>query len=247
LQFNDSSSEKQGIVQDVYYLVNANSTSYPIGDLTRNANRGLDKAVTKILGADGRWQFDDTNATDLPIGSTTITSGQQDYSFDEEYLTILDIIATDANGNETRLIPIDNADMGRDQAITEFQSVSGTPIYYDKMGESILLYPTPNYTSTKESGGGLKAYFQRKISYFTTTDTTKEPGFAKHLHRYISLSAAFDYAISKGLPKAQSLRNEMLVMEKEIEEFYAYRERDQRRRIQPATPDLPIRWGRGGW
>lgn len=77
--FNDISTS-QGIVQDTYFEVNADATTYPIADLTRNANAALDNVVTLILGADQRWQFDSTNSTDLPIGTTDIVSGQQDYS-----------------------------------------------------------------------------------------------------------------------------------------------------------------------
>jgi len=89
--FNDTTPEAQGIVQDVYFEASTNATAYPIADLTRNANRGLDNAVALILGADSRWQFDSTNATDLPIGTTSLVSGQKDYTFDNDYLVIKSI------------------------------------------------------------------------------------------------------------------------------------------------------------
>jgi hypothetical protein len=236
MQFNDSSGG-QGIVQDVYFNVHANSTTYLIADLTRNANAALDKVVSLILGADGRWQFDDKNSTDLPIGTTNLVANQQDYSFDTEYLVILDVICSDQNGNDIRLIPIDNADLGKEEALTQFMNVAGTPQYYDKVGDSILLYPKPSYSYT----GGLKAYFQRKISYFSTSDTTKEPGFAKHLHKYISLFASYEYARTKGLKVAEQLKRDMLFYEGngsdpgEIRRFYSYREKDDRKVLRPNT------------
>ncbi len=55
-----------GIVQDVYFNCNADGNSYPINDVTRNVNRAYDKVVSRILTADGRWEFDDQNATNLP-------------------------------------------------------------------------------------------------------------------------------------------------------------------------------------
>lgn len=198
--FNDTIT-LQGIVQDAYFEATADSSSYPIADVTRNANTALDNVVTLILGADQRWQFDSTNSTDLPIGTTDIVSGQQDYSFDEEYLVIKSIELADASGKWTRLIPIDNMSLDERQALSGFETVNGTPLYYDKMGDSIILYPAPNYNYT----AGLRAYFQRKIDYFVAGDTIKEPGFAKHLHKYISLYCAYAYACAKDLPKQSSL------------------------------------------
>ena len=240
MQFNDSAGG-QGIVQDVYFQVHANATTYPIADLTRNANAALDKVVSLILGADGRWQFDDKNSTDLPIGTTNLVANQQDYSFDTEYLVILDIICSDQNGNDVRLVPIDNADMGREEALTQFMNVAGTPQYYDKVGDSILLYPKPSYNYTN----GLKAYFQRKMSYFSTSDTTKEPGFAKHLHNYVSLFCQMKYAKSKELKKLSAIEKEMEYYEGnlekggndpgEIRRFYSYREKDDRKILKPNT------------
>jgi len=238
MQFNDVSTS-QGIVQDAYFEATADSSSYPIADVTRNANAALDNVVTLILGADQRWQFDSTNSTDLPIGTTDIVSGQQDYSFDEEYLVIKSIELADSSGKWTRLIPIDNMSLDERQALSGFETVNGTPMYYDKMGDSILLYPAPNYNYT----AGLRAYFQRKIDYFVVGDTIKEPGFAKHLHKYIPLYCAYVYACAKDLPKQNSLKQRLAFYEGNklqggndqgaIATFYAYRELDFKRKLTP--------------
>lgn len=229
---------KQGIVQDVYFEVNANSVSYPIEDLTRNANSSLDNVFSMILGSDGRWQFDSTNATDLPIGTTNLVNGQIDYSYDPTYMVIKSMEVSDTNGNWIRLTPIDNDDLLRQQAMTQFANGGGTPVFYDKMGESILLYPTPNYNLVN----GLKAYFQRNIDYFTTTDTTKEPGFARQLHKYVSLFCSYMYACAKGLPKQGELAKRLEFYEGnklrggndpgEFARFYSYREVDEKPRIK---------------
>lgn len=235
----------QGIVQDTYFEVNADATTYPIADVTRNSNAALDNVVTLILGADKRWQFDSTNATDLPIGSTGLVSGQQDYSFDDEYLVIKSIECSDSEGRWTKLIPIDNYD--EPCALSQFETVNGVPKYYDKMGESILLYPAPNYTiaPTDTPAGGLRAYFQRKIDYFVAGDTIKEPGFAKHLHKYIPIYNAYVYACAKDLQKQSVLKQRLAFYEGNklqggndagaIASFYAYREQDTQLRITPET------------
>jgi hypothetical protein len=236
--FSDTTNS-QGIVQDTYFEASANSNSYRIEDLTRNANNALDNVVTLILGEDSRWQFDSTNATDLPIGVADLVSGQKDYSFDADFLLIKSIEIKDSTGNWKRLVPIDNLSLEERQALSGFETTNGEPLYYDKMGESILLYPSPNYNST----GGLKAYFQRNIEYFVAGDTTKKPGFAEHLHKYISLYCAYVYACAKELPKQATLAKRLEYFEGNklrggndkgaISAFYGYRELDFRKKLTP--------------
>lgn len=242
--FNDTITN-QGIVQDIDFEVSSDRTTYPLSDIARNANTALDTVVTLILGADSRWQFDSTNATDLPIGDTDIISGQQDYSFDSEYLVIKSIEIQDSSGKWTRLVPIDNLSLEEREALSGFETTDGLPKYYDKMGESILLYPTPNYNRrlVEEGSSGLRAYFQRNIEYFVAGDTTKEPGFAKHLHKYISLYCSWLFACAKGLSKENNLKSRLEFYEGNrlrggndsgaIEKFYAHRELDFKRSMRP--------------
>lgn len=243
--FSDTTTN-QGIVQEADFIASSNPTSFPIADKVRSANRALDKVVSLVLGADGRWQFDDNNQTDLPIGTTNLISGQQDYSFDSEFLVITRVEAKDSTGQWQRLVPFDQNDLNtpkfnvadskipggvftQGQSLTDFMGQSGTPLYYDKLANSIFLYPKPNYNST----AGLKVYFQRKPVYFDASDTIKQPGFAFHLHNYIPLSMAYDYALAKGLKKANQIRQEMLALEASIVEFYTYRPKDEQVVINP--------------
>lgn len=241
MDFNDTTN-KQGLVQDCDWWVTSDINSYPLADKVRSANMALNEVTGLILSADGRWQFDDTNYTDLPIGTTDLVSNQQDYGIDTSMIDITRVECTDAQGKTHFLIPIDQKDLNvnanqsinsgdTSTSLTDFMSTAGTPIYYDKIGNSIFLYPKPNYNLT----GGLKVYFQRKASYFTSSDTTKQPGFAKHLHRYISLSMAKDYAIAKLLagPKISTLYSELNLMKQNILTFYGRRQKDVRSRLTP--------------
>lgn len=245
--FNDTATE-QGIVQASRFEAGANANNYPVADIVRNSNVALDMAVTMILQADARWQFDDSNATDLPIGTTALVSGQQDYSFDDEYLMIKSIECSDSTGNWHKLEPIDNMD--EDEALSGFETTNGLPKYYDKMGESILLYPAPNYSiaPTDSPAGGLRAYFQRNIDYFVAGDTTKVPGFATHLHYFIPLYNAYVWANAKEqVNKVKLLQprlefytgNEMRGGNDRgaFKEFYARREKDFRKKLTPRIED----------
>lgn len=235
-----------GIVQDVDYLVNSTRATLPLTTIASSANRAMDEVISIILGSDGRWQFDDTNYTDLPIGTTGLVANQQDYSFDPEQIDVTRVEVKDENGNWRFLVPMDQKDLnptsyaplpsgtigagfgvdGQNYSLTDFMKVAGTPLYYDKIANSIFLYPKPSYTQS----ASLKVYFQRKPSYFVSTDTTKQPGFAKHLHRIISYKVAYDYAVAKLLTanKLQSLMNEIAKMEQRIREFYSSRKKDEK-------------------
>src|SRR5574343_536632 len=96
--FSDSTTN-QGIVQDVYFGINQNSTSYPIADVTRAVNLGLDKVSAIILQSDNRWQFDDKNNTTLPIATTDLVNNQQDYEFDGSFLEVEKVMVADPAGN----------------------------------------------------------------------------------------------------------------------------------------------------
>lgn len=237
---------KEGIVQECDFWATSDATSYPIAQKTRNANNALNKVISLILGADGRWQYDDTNRTDLPIGTTDLVANQQDYGISTDMLLITRVEIKDSNGKWQLLTPMDQNDLNNPSfnqnsskvpggyysgglSLTDFLETPGIPLYYDNIANSLFLYPKPNYNST----GGLKVYYQRVPSYFTTSDTTKKPGFAPHLNRYISLSMAYDYAFAKGLDKQASLKQEMFSFEQAIKDFYEYKPKYEQVILKP--------------
>lgn len=226
--FSDTST-KLGLIQDCEQLLFGNygeisSNTNRLYDFTARLNRSLDKAVSKILSVDGRWQFDDSNYTDLPIGSTDLVSGQSDYTLSVAHLDIIKVLAKDSAGNLRVIVPIDENDPIGIRYLNETTTQEvGIPQFYDKKGSSIFLYPAPNYASS----GGLVVHFQRGPSYFAYTDTTKTPGFASIFHRYVSLDAALDYAISKQLPQAANLATLVKDMEQEMQDFLSKRSKDE--------------------
>jgi hypothetical protein len=219
------STYSQGIVQDALFTIFAKSTDnaqYPTADITRSVNRWYDVAVSKILEADGRWQWDSSNTTDLPIATTNLVSGQQDYGLDTSFLKITRVEILDQSGTGRLITPIDQADIWS-QATSEYLKNGGTPLYYDKLANSIFLYPVPNYNSTN----GLKVFFQRNVTYFSATDTTTSPGFASNFHRLLSLGAAYDFMVARNLPQANRLREEIEKMTVDLQTFYSRRAKDE--------------------
>lgn len=228
-------SGTDSIVDDIDFWAGTNSTTYPIAAKTRNANQAGDRVTSIILRFDTSWEWDDFNNTDLPIATTSLVSGQADYSIAATHLKILRVRAKDANGNWQTLRPGSRRNLS-DSDLEQ----TGTPGTYDKLGNSIFVNSIPNYASS----GGLEVQFQRGGEYFTTSDTTKEPGFASQFHRLISLHAALDYCDKNNLAKrAAALRKKIgnppspergiigSGMEGELAEFYASRDWDRPHRI----------------
>jgi hypothetical protein len=93
---------------------------------------------------------------------------------------------------------------------------------------SIFLDPIPNYT--KE--GGLKVLINREASYFTTSDTTKKPGFAGIFHQYLALRPSYFYCVRNKMKElANAYKAEMVEMEEKIASFYSKREKDVIKRL----------------
>ncbi len=221
--FNDAATG-QGIVQEIDFLVNTDSVKFPIEDKVRIVNRWYERTVGRILEADGRWQFDDSNYSTLPIATTNLNAGQQDYSFAVRFLRIDRIEMKDRAGKWIWIEPMDQNDVRR-RSLTEMANQSGVPKMYDKLADSIFLYPRPDYSST----AGLKAYYQRSVELFTAADTTKEPGFASIFHKILALGPALEYAQANGLnpAKIRVLQDEVAQTEADIKEFHSKRSKDE--------------------
>jgi len=232
LQFSDTTASKSGLIQECESLVFGDGSYGRISNdpdllatFTRYLNEALNRAASLVMLSDGRWQWDDNNNTDFPIGTTNLVAGQQDYQFSVNMLKITRLEVLDANNNWKLLTPIDQADI-YDQSLTDFLSVDGLPKYYDKIGNSIFLYPAPASTNVTLTSG-LKVWFQRPPSYFAVTDTTKQPGINSMYHRLIALIASRDYALTKQLSNAKALSDLTQQQEDSLSETYALRNKDE--------------------
>lgn len=224
-------SGTNSIIADIDFWAKTDGTLYTLAEKIRNANLALDRVTSLIMRSDTTWEWDDSNNTDLPIAVTNLVAGQLDYSLSVNHLKIVKVRIKDRNGVFYTLDPINRRDLSDHEL-----NATGTPRGYDKIGMSIMPYPVPDYSQT----AGIEVQFQRVASYFTTDDTTKEPGFAPQFHRLIPLYAALDYCETNGMD-AQSarIRNRIERMEVELVEFYSSRDYDKPHRISFKQED----WG----
>lgn len=215
------------IVNSIYIKTKTNSTSFPAADMLISINNAYDRVASLIMNSDNRWQWDDTNQTDLPIATTDLVSGQQDYSMAVSHLKILRVecAITSAGTTFQKLEPYDQSD--ESESLTQQATQTGIPYRYDNLGVSLFLDPKPNYNCT----AGLKVYFQRGPASFTSgevTTGTKQPGFTSLYHDLIPLWVAYNYAIDNGLNSANGYLNEIMRKEKELVSDYSSRNREDR-------------------
>jgi hypothetical protein len=123
---------------------------------------------------------------------------------------------------------------GAEVALEEYMPNNGTPIQYQAVGNSVFLYPTPNYNAS----AALKIYFTRGPNYFAIGDIpsgTKVPGFNALFHQLLSLWPAYDYCITNLPELAAGYFQKIQLLESSINDFYGLRFHDSRPRLTVST------------
>ena len=226
-------TNRTGIVQvleDLTSTQSASTSSYPLATKTRDINMAFDDYQTIVTEASGTWQLDDSNHTKYPNMKFDVIAGQQDYSFteDEQGNQVQDIYRVeckDANGVWQLLKAYDEQSEAESMSAREL--LSGTPTRYYKTANGIFLDVTPSYNSTL----GIRMFFTRSPSYFTTSDTTKEPGIPNAHHRYLAVKPAYWYWLPKDSQRASLYFAELQKIEKMISDSVSQRVRDERPRL----------------
>ena len=114
--FSDTSTNL-GILQQVRSLMRVDAAQWPTWKVVNSVNNWLDTVAGYAIGADSRFQWDDTNHSALPIGTTNLVANQSDYSFltDEQgnriiTLTRIDLLET-TGGIYRKLDLIDHSEI----------------------------------------------------------------------------------------------------------------------------------------
>lgn len=223
-------TNKDGIIQVAEVLcdfedgyISGNSTL--LRKFTIFANQILREVWSIIFNVYNGWQYDDGNNTDLPSSKTDLTSGTAKYILPTTALTVNRIDCYNSSGDSIRLDQITTEEI-EEQGLDEFMSTPGVPKYYRLIGNTIELFPSPNYTTT--SNTGLRVFFDRDVVEFATTDTTQSPGFASPFHYIVPLGMAMKWLKIK-LPTSPSLANyreEYEIYKNDLKNFYSDRNKD---------------------
>ncbi len=196
-------------------------------EFTAHSNYALRDAWQRIFKANGNWQYDDANQTDLPQATTDLVSGTGTYALPSEALTVKRLEVKDSAGEWSTLDAITLEEI---QNHGEFlTNTEDTPRYYRLTGNTIELFPTPGYDST----AGLKAFFDRGSVAFASTNTTQAPGFASEYHDYIPVVASIEYLKVK-TPNDGTLallREDKERIGQNMQGFYGQRFKDKKPRV----------------
>lgn len=230
-----------GIAQQARSLAGVDATQWPLIKIVNTANHWRDFLTGYAIGADVRFQWDNTQHTKLPEGTTPLVINQSDYSFltDEQGNTIITLTGVSilTNGRYEPLYPVDRSDPEYD--IANFGVDTGTPTCYDKISDNIIRL---DKKPTATVAAGLKFYFQRTSPTWTTSDTTASSGFSPILDRGFVIACAYDIALTLGLSNLQGLALERQREENRVIEYFSNRNQDEEMLFKPnSTPDtLPI-------
>ena len=132
-----------------------------------------------------------------------------------------------------KLKPIDSLDLGDLSPEEYFGQESngdpkkGMPEYYDKVGDTIILYPAPAATSVTLASG-LRVWFQRTADLFTTSDTTQEPGIPSPYHVLLAYYASIPYCAKYKKDRVAWLEKKWDEGIKNMLKFFGKREKDKR-------------------
>ena len=222
MQFSDTSG-KLGIIQAIERYTSLNDggisgNATRLKEFTAHVNEVNRRVWHLIFTSYGGWQYEDGNQTDLPAASDTLTSGQTSYALPTGSLTVRGIEVKDTGGIWRQLKPLTEEIIREHQAMGEFYKTSSQPLYYQRVGQTVRIFPASNYTQTSS----FKVFFDRGSVAFASTNTTETPGFASEYHGILPIGAALEYLMVKqpNDPVTTRLANEYTKYEKNIERFY---------------------------
>lgn len=209
------------------------SSQWPTANIVASVNNWHDFVTGYAIGADRRFQWDDTNHTKLPEGTTPSTTAS-DYAFltDEQGNSIITLIGLSRLDSASNLyIPLEEVDRNDpDVDVSTFGTSTGTPTKYDKIADNIIRL---DYKVGSVIAAYFKFFFQRSGSYFVAADTTKSPGVSPLLHRGYVIAAAYDGALTLGLKNLNGLARERDAEEKKMIQYFAGRNRDVKISMRP--------------
>lgn len=229
-------TDSTSLLADVYFWAQTDSASLTKADVTRSINEWYRTVNHEIWHADRFWDYDDANATTLPNATRDLVSGTGNYELPSTAQRIKAVEVKDKNGNWVRLKPFDIDQLKKAGiAYDEFEETDGIPEFYDMQGRSIVLKPAPaaaDVTTTE----GLKIHVSREIIAFSSSATTREPGFDENYHRILSLGASQDQLIATDADNVKLARVQNLIEQyrQDLAEFYGARQMDSNTKIDPS-------------
>ena len=239
MRLYDTTDTYKSIIHELWDLCDSDIDGMPLATAVRRVNAMYEELVALIINADGTWEFDDSNYTDLPRGKGTLVEGQENYTFASQYLQISQIEILDTNNRYIKIKPLDKTELG-DLSPQEYFGVDssgnpkkGFPQYFDQIGRTIFLYPAPS-SANITLANGLRVWFKRTIDLFTTADTTQEPALPSTHHILLAYMAAIPYCMKYKPTRVAWLEKKTDEMKSTLMKHYGQREKARRKQMTMA-------------
>jgi len=212
-------------------LVNASATDWAESDLVVDLNNALSDIYVRLQVARGVLEFDDTNHSDLPVGTFAVTAGTSTYKLlndeDSNGILVVHKVALLRNG-EYHDIPRITVGEGNQDALTPTDTAFPSG-YYD-IGANIVFNTTPAESTTG------KVWFDRDPSFFAVSGS-KTAGIPRIYRPLIAEKAALIYAVAKNKDNLPSIKYLVDKGEERIDTYETNRRGDERTGLVPEVID----------
>ncbi len=222
------------LLSRITFYTGLDTDIYLPADRLVSINTNYDKLHSIILESQDEWDFDDSNALDLPIATTDIEASKGTYALPDT-LYKLNKVEINYGAGFVKANPLDLNETGLSESEVLSRATSDNP-YYRIFGRTIKVYPTP----TAEVSYGLQLYYDREVAEFTAEDVTtgtKEPGLDRLWHEYIAIGASLDGAIKFTLNNKIDLEKKLMDLEARIRKYYGDRNVDRKFRVSNMIED----------
>ncbi|UOF78918.1 hypothetical protein [Caudoviricetes sp.] len=212
-------TNKQDAVSDINFWCSTNDVTYPIEDKVRNYIFGLARASAKIMQMDRTWKHVSSNSTSIPIAVKNLVAGQDNYTLATKHVKILRVRIVGKDGKKKTLVGKDRISQSDD-----ILNATGEPEFNDKIGYSVILTPTPDYSVTE----GLEIEYQPSADQDVPTvlSTDWQPGFNSDFHRLPNLYASKDYCALFNRDRLPIVMDAIKELEADMEAYFESREID---------------------
>jgi len=222
LVFN-SHTTSQDIVSEVLRRSQAFTVdNFPLVDIARIANFGLDWYYGIAFSMGKGWNYDDVNETSPPIDTQNIVSGNNRYklgAFTEKVVgnIKIELLDEDANGVFLDVDTMEDLKDNRETFQEKYVDAgSGKPSKYIKYGDFIYLDKKPDYSESD----GLLVYFNRPAEHFASTDTTKTAGIAELHAEVLCEYIAQRWKLDNDLISKNEFNDSILMIKNQVSTYF---------------------------
>lgn len=193
----------------------------------------LDDYTDIAIKADSAVKFDDDGNEDQPIAYKAVVSSQHAYNVDISFLQ-RDQVHIKYDGTWHVLEPVDSREY-KNKPLEAMYSTPGKPKYYDADGQTLKLYPAPDWSDsgdlTDTDNLSLKVRHTRPANYVSNLADTL--GIPRPHINYLVWHGVHQLMVKTNDPGLVEARNERDRQARQVKDHFTLRDEDRTRLIRP--------------